>query len=269
MNYLKTNNKGKNKAKEVLQEIGFDEVTEISCSELLSGFGIIYICEPLNNADGKIIRGKSRTIIKVNSLIPYPEKIRFTVAHELGHFFLHKNLELHTDNSRTLNWFNVEQQAKRGIQEYEANAFASEFLMPEIVFREFVQGKTFNPNLIKALSLRFNTSLTSIVYRLITLDIVPLFIVFIADGVVKYWRKSTDLKFWVKDITKLPPPEDSVAKEYLDANYDFVYSGDEKAQIIYKSTWFKLGENQEDSDLFEYCIPTKQYRTLISIIWED
>ncbi|MEC7771847.1 MAG: ImmA/IrrE family metallo-endopeptidase [Bacteroidota bacterium] len=265
---MKRNNKGKNKATEVLQEIGFDEITGLLNSELVNGFGIIYISEPLNNADGKIIRGKTRTIIKVNSSIPYPERIRFVVAHELGHYFLHDKLEIHTDNSRTLNWFKIEKQAKRGVQEFEANDFASEFLMPEILFRQFVYNKTFTPSLIKEISTRFQTSLTSVIYRLLSLDIAPILVVFITDGVVRYWRKSPDLRGWVKDITKLSPPEDSVAKEYLDANYEFVYKGDEKAQEISRSTWFQLYENQEDSDFLEYCIPTKQYKTIISVIWE-
>ncbi len=268
LNYLKTNNRGKNKAKEILEEIGFDEITELSNEDLIRGFGIIYIFEHLDNADGKIIRGKKRTIIKVNSSIPYPERIRFVLAHELGHFFLHDKLELHTDNSNTLNWFNVENQAKRGIQEFEANDFASELLMPEKIFREFVIGKYFSPNLIKELSIRFKTSLTSIVFRLITLDICPLFIVFINNGIVKYWRKSSDLKCWVEDITKLPPPEDSVAAEYIAADYDFIYTGKEKAQEISRSTWFKLGDYQEDSDFMEYCIPNKEFKSIISIVWE-
>lgn len=144
---MKTNNKGKNKAKELLEEIGFDEITEITNSELVSGFGAILVFEHLDNSDGKIIRGKTRTIIKINSLIPYPEKIRFTIAHELGHYFLHDKLEIHNDNARTLNWFNIENQAKRGLQEYEANDFASELLMPEKVFRQFVENKYFSPKL--------------------------------------------------------------------------------------------------------------------------
>lgn len=267
-NCLKTNNRGKERAKEILEEIGFDEVTNISNSELVRGFGAIFIFEHLDNADGKIIRGKTRTIIKVNSSIPYPSRIRFTIAHELGHYFLHDKLEVHNDNANTLSWFNIESQMKRGLQEFEANDFASELLMPENVFRRFIEGKPFGPNLIKELSERFNTSLTSVVYRMLTLDIAPLLVVFISDGIVRYWRKSPDLKSWVNEITKLPPPEDSVAMEYIEADYDFVYTGSEKAQEISRSTWFRLYENQEDSDFLEYCIPTKQYKTIISIIWE-
>jgi hypothetical protein len=238
----------------------------------VSALGATLIEEPLKNSDGKIIRGNTKTLIKINSEILYEEKKRFTIAHEVGHYLLHDKLDLavHNENSNTLNWFqNIEQQAKKGIQEYEANDFASELLMPEIIFRKFIEYKSFSPSLIKEISIRFKTSLTSVVYRLITLDVFPLLVVFISDGVVRYWRKSPDLKGWLKDVIKLSPPEESVAKEYIDADYGFVYKGDEKAQEIERSTWFKLYENQEDSDFMEYCIPTKQYKTIISIIWED
>lgn len=80
---------------------------------------------------------------------------------------------------------------------------------------------------------------------------------------------SSDLKCWIEDITKLPLPEDSVAAEYIGADYNFIYTGNEKAQEISRSTWFKLGEYQEDSDFMEYCIPNKKYKTIISIIWES
>jgi len=36
---------------------------------------------------------------------------------------------------------------------------------------------------------------------------------------------------YCKDITKLNPPTDSVAPEYINAGYEFIYSGEEKAQV--------------------------------------
>jgi len=74
---------------------------------------------------------------------------------------------------------------------------------------------------------------------------------------------------WFGNYTRLAPPSDSVATEYIQKNYDFVYKLEEKAQVISKSTWFSLGEYDEDTDFYEYCIPTKRYKTILSIIWED
>lgn len=147
--------------------------------------------------------------------------------------------------------------------------FAAELLMPERIFRDEVAGKDFSPKLLADLAVRFKSSITSIVFRFFHLDIRPLFIAFIQNGKVRYWKKSDDLRGWVKDLIKLPPPEESVAQEYIDANYEFIYKGGEKQQQIYKSTWFKLNEYQKDSDFYEYCIPTKQYKTIISVVWED
>src|SRR5690606_34668927 len=269
---MKINKRGSVRAKELLEEIGFDDISDLSMDLLVSGLGATLIMEPLKNSDGKIVRGNSKTLIKVNSEIPYEEKIRFTIAHEVGHFLLHNklDLEIHNDNSNTLNWFkSTEQQAKKGLQEWEANDFASELLMPEKAFRKFIENKKFSPNLIKEIASHFKTSLTSVAYRLVSLNIYPLFIVSIHNRKVSYWNLSKNFWVKVKDITKLAPPEDSVAQEYIEADYDFIYKESEKAQLISKSVWFELKSYEKDSDFYEYCIPTKQYKSIISIIWED
>lgn len=269
---MKINKRGSVRAKELLEEIGFDDISDLSMDLLVSGLGATLIMEPLKNSDGKIVRGNSKTLIKVNSEIPYEEKKRFTIAHELGHYLLHDklDLEVHNDNSNTLNWFqSTEKQAKKGLQEWEANDFASELLMPEKAFRKFVENKRFSPNLIKDIASHFKTSLTSVAYRLVSLNIYPLFIVSIHKGKVSYWNLSENFWVKVKEITKLAPPEDSVAQEYIEADYGFIYKESEKAQLISKSVWFELKHYEKDSDFYEYCIPTKQYESIISIIWED
>jgi len=263
--------KGALKAIKLLEEIGFDEITEIPMDILVSGLGATLIEESLKNCDGKIIKGRKKTLIKINSDISYEGKKRFTIAHEIGHYLLHEKLEVHNENSNTLNWFmTAENQAKQGIQEKEANEFAIELLMPSKIFQKEAHGKMFCPELIKHLSDRFKTSITSTLFRYCELkNLHPIFIVFIYNGTVKYWKKSQDLYVKVKDIVKLNPPVDSVAQEYIDANYEFIYSGKEKAQPIEKSTWFVLDQYTKDTPFFEYCIPTKQYKTLISVIWES
>lgn len=263
------NLRGANRAIQLLDEIGLDEITDFPMKLLVSGLNGTLIEEPLSNSDGKIIRGKNKTLIKVNSNIPFEYKKRFTIAHEIGHLLLHKNIEVHDENSNTLNWFDTETKLKKGIQELEANDFAAELLMPEKLFKKEVEGQFFSPELVKSLSNRFKTSLTSVIYRIIRLNTHSIFAAFTSNGKVKYWKKSDGLKTWVKDINKLSPPDDSVAKEYIDGDYDFIYSGSDKKQEISRSTWFKLNEYDEDTLFYEYCIPTKQYKTITSVVWED
>ena len=113
-------------------------------------------------------------------------------------------------------------------------------------------------------------SLTATVFRYLQFEeLHPICLVFIEDGKVKYWKKSDALKVWVGDYTRLAPPPDSIASEYIQEGYEFVYKLEEKAQEINKSTWFSLSKYDEDSVFYEYCIPNKKYKTILSIIWED
>lgn len=74
----------------------------------------------------------NKWIIQVNSN-HHPNRQRYTIAHELGHFCLHRHL------------FKVfkDQIFFRGTEsnpmEWQANEFASAILMPENEFREFVK----------------------------------------------------------------------------------------------------------------------------------
>lgn len=258
-------------AQQLLENCGLDEITDIEMDLFVSGLDAMLIEEELTNCDGKIIFGNSKTVIKTNSRIQFIERKRFVTAHEIGHLIMHRNMQLPVDAFANFNIIaGMEMALKSGRQELEANEFASELLMPEKLFLKEAKGKKFSPLLIKQLSERFRTSLTATVFRYLQFDqLHPLCLVFIENGKVKYWKKADDLKVWFGDYTRLSPPFDSVAAEYVQKNYDFLYSLDEKTQTIKKSTWFNLGEFDEDSDFYEYCIPTKRHKTILSIIWED
>ena len=61
----------------------------------------------------------------------HPNRQRFTVAHELGHFLLHKGNEVHVDRGFQLKHRNNRSKDGNDLEEIEANLFASELLMPE------------------------------------------------------------------------------------------------------------------------------------------
>lgn len=258
-------------AQKLLAEHGFEEITDLGMDLLVSGFGAMYVEEEIPNCDGKIIFGSKIAVIKINSKIQFLERKRFVAAHEIGHLVMHRGMQLPDDTFTNFNIISgMERTLKFGKQELEANEFASELLMPEMLFLEEVKGKKFSPLLIKKLAERFKTSLTATVFRYFQFDLHPICLVFIENGKVKYWKKSDELKVWLGDFNKLSPPVNSVAMEYIENNYEFVYKLEEKAQTINKSTWFTLNEKDDtDTIFYEYCIPTRRYKTILSIIWED
>lgn len=256
-------------ARRILDECGIEDATEIPLELLVAGRGATLLETPMKNADGRIVHGKYRSIIKINSNIPYEGRKRFATAHELGHFELHKDYPIHND-SKSLDWFDdALKKLKAGKQEFEANEFATELLMPKNVFLKEAQYKPFSPDLLRSLAERFKTSITSVAYRYRECNLHPICLFFMSDGIVKYWKKSNDFKLWIPDCNKLPPPSDSVAMEYIENDYQHIYKKEELQQDILKSTWFEVGENQADSLFYEYCIVTKDYKTILSVIWED
>lgn len=245
----------------VLHECGIDDPADISIEDLIVFYNGIVREVPLTNCDGRVVMKNGKSIVSVNRDIEFPKKKRFVLAHELGHMKLHSQREAtFSDDYQTLEAF------KHGPQEAEANAFAAELLMPETFFKEYCVGKVFSPEFLREISERFQSSITSAVYRYIDIGRHPICVFLSQAGKIKYWKKSEAFRCWIPDRTKLDVPSDSVANEYF--KFGKIYPAHESAQEIYKSTWFDLGKYDRDTSMFEYCIVTKQYNTVLSVIWE-
>jgi hypothetical protein len=172
-------------------------------------------------------------IITVNSNITYQPRKNFIMSHELGHFFLHKGKSsLFSDTEKTLSeWQNND------TQELEANDFAKEILMPEFAFKPLCQGK-FSIDLIKALSVKFSSSITATLLRYKDVGSFPVAVIFIEKGIVRWSFFSHDfvLQFLPRG-TKVRPG--TVA-------YDFFFNKIElpdKGEQVEAIDWFPEDHN--------------------------
>jgi len=256
--------KGKLAAQRLMNDCGIDDPTEIPLDLIVFGRGATLVEKSLKNSEGRIVFGKNSAIITINSDIHYEGKKRFVTAHELGHFEMHRNvITVHNDTDATLEFF------KNGHQETEANEFASELLMPEHLFMKECNGKKFSPDLLRQLSDRFKTSITSVAYKYFELGSHPICLFYSHNNKVLYWKRPDNYPHFINDRTKLSPPEDSVATEFFEKRK--IYSKEQSKQPIWKSTWFELKhwENDNSYKFFEYCIVTPAYNTVLSIVWEE
>ena len=256
--------KGKYVAQKLMSECGIDDPTEFPLDIIVSGRGATLIEKPLQNSEGRIVFGTDSAIITINSEIPYEGKKRFVMAHELGHFEMHRNLiTVHNDTDATLEFF------KNGHQETEANEFASELLMPEHLFIKECKDKKFSPDLLRQLSERFQTSITSVAYKYFELGYHPICLFYSHNNQIKYWKRPENYSHFINDRTRLSPPEDSVAFEFFEKGK--IYSKENSKQQIWKSTWFELKHREDDNNyrFYEYCIITPRYNTVLSIVWEE
>lgn len=89
---------------------------------------------------------------------------RFTIAHELAHYILHKNKK---NLAKDFIFFRDE---NNNDEEKEANEFAAELLMPEERVKDYIKNGC---NTIKLLADKFNLSTPAVRYRAYKLKLIP------------------------------------------------------------------------------------------------
>jgi len=104
------------------------------------------------------------------------ERVRFTIAHELGHFVLHeKDSDLFVDKEEEKILYRDHNSSKgQFIKEREANAFAAALLMPQnLLLSEIEKNKGEGKNkLMKTLARKFRVSEQAITIRLTNLGVI-------------------------------------------------------------------------------------------------
>lgn len=213
--------------------------------------------------DGMTIYDDSQFFIHINTFRgnrPNTPRSRFTIAHELGHYFIDNHriglkkglLSPHPSKNNENTHFKIER---------EADYFASCLLMPEERFKKHIQRKKFEFSIIKSLSEHFQTSITATAIRFADIGNHPIMIVFGEKGKIKWRWNSEDFPFkYLLYDDKIP--ENSVMGEYF-TNGRLPNETEE----VWPIDWFNfVNEDDEHRKFKEHCIPHKYLA--LSIIWE-
>lgn len=115
-----------------------------------------------------------------------PGRERFTVAHELGHYLLHRG---QAESFRCATDDVVDRVLKQ--REWEANEFASYLLMPIDDFRTQVEGKAFSLDLLGHCADRYGTTFLASAVKWIEFTSVLATLVVARDGFVLWSKPST------------------------------------------------------------------------------
>ena len=193
------------------------------------------------------------------------KRSRFTIAHELGHYFIdsHRegiksgNIPMHASSS-TL--------AHSDKMEYEADFFATNLLMPKEKLRKLTGRRKFSLDIIKEISETFDVSITSALLRFGDVGTHSIMIVFSENNLVKWSVRSEDFpklanKF--KNGSHLPPT--SVAGEFF-LKENAQYTGIEQVDL---EDWFVYSNWEPVGRLYEQCFYSDLYNYVISLIWFD
>lgn len=213
--------------------------------------------------DGMTIYDDAQFFIHINTFRgnrPDTPRSRFTIAHELGHYFIDNHrvglkkglLSPHPSKNNENTHFRIER---------EADYFASCLLMPEERFKKLIQRKKFEFSIIKSLAEHFQTSITATAIRFADVGNHPLMIVFGENSKIKWKWSSEDFPFkYLLYNEKIP--ENSVMGEY------FINGrSPNESEDVCPIDWFNFVKDHDIQRKFkEHCITHKHLA--LSIIWE-
>lgn len=199
---------------------------------------------------------------------------RFTLAHELGHFFLDEHrlglkyglLEPHAS------FHNINQKS---IIEEEADYFASCLLMPTAKlrnhsseYRRRTGRKGFSFDTIQDLSETFQTSVLSTLIRFGEVGTHEIFAIISKDNIVKWYVKTTEFPIWKWNF-KIGEavPQTTVAGEYYNLE-NRKFTTIEKLDAV---DWFNppADDHRADRQMYEQCFYSDSYGYVVSLLWFD
>lgn len=175
----------------------------VDVPEVCFQLGIVYREDDMGRGyDGALLRTPKRVGILVNSTIPYTGRKLFTGAHELGHY----KIKHHARPEYWCSGQDIETYRSSKKVETEANAFASELLLPEAHVKQALRHiPTFE--FIQNLAERYGTSLTATALKVVKVSPDPCAVILSADGRIKWAVASRALeqRFTVRSSGRLSP----------------------------------------------------------------
>lgn len=151
-----------------------------------------------------------------------PERQRFTLAHELGHFVLHRNSHASFNCDKESIYTGADTLK---LIEREADEFASNLLMPGDLLRQRITGKRIDFHLLGELAKEFGVSLEAMCIRLIKFTEQRAVLVHWDYGYLKYqWRSQSAIRTRVRlrstDDPQEPLPDTLAADEAIVQEWD-------------------------------------------------
>jgi len=221
--------------------------------------GIVVMDGPLDSAVARLVRSGDTGIVRISDRVREPGRRRFAIAHEIGHWRLHKqvtHLLACTDEDLVAT-------ALGNVLEVEASIFAGALLMPEFLFAERAAGQVPTSSTIKGLADYFGTSITSTALRFVETSNDYCIFVLSEKNRIRWWRASNsfgDHNLWMDSGTALPPGSAAAC----------FFRGEEvpaRPQHVDLRLW--LGEMPfiQAYTIIEQAIPLPSYKQVISLLW--
>jgi hypothetical protein len=232
------------------EQFGYDDPVKQVVGAELPGFeGALY------SVDEKA----SSWAIVYNSAVEVPGRVRFTIAHELGHYILHRRLREGFECSQEdmLRWESEEKRI-----EAEADAFAACLLMPIDDFRGRVGDEVVDLEFLGDCAKRYGVSLTAACLKWLEFTTQRAVLVVSVDGHVLWARSSQSAlrsgAFFRTRGRVVPIPQGSLAAQ------EGLVTTERQGVELLARTWFP--REPKDMMLREMKIVSDRYERTMTLL---
>lgn len=239
------------RAEQILIELGITSPDEISLPVVAYYLGATIKESKLDGCEARIIGVDDHAIIRVDSHA-HPKRKRFSIAHELGHWQLHRGLNLVCGDAA----FRPD-QAQKGA-EAAANSFAGKLLLPTYLLEPIAKKHPrFDFETVGRIADEFDTSLTATAIRLLESRLAPIMLVSYNAFSRNWPKRSIDLR---DDLT--PPLQPHPETNAFKLLHDKRWRPASNARVVDARLWFDR-RDLEGVKILEDSIRTSENDVLV------
>jgi Zn-dependent peptidase ImmA (M78 family) len=243
-------------AEAIIEDLGITQIAELDVEAIAFDAGVEVLYEPMTGCEATLVGVGNHAIATINPS-PHRGRERFSVAHEVGHWKLHRGRSFRCRVDQV-----EENFSSTSSLEKEADTFASHLLMPAGMFNDAIKSYG-QPNFkqLRDVASAFDTSLTATALRLVGVDTLPAIIACYTRNGLRWHAaaKHVPRRWFLKDQVD----EDSFA-------YDLLFSGKECRALSKQSadTWF-TNDDAGRYEVLEQCVPLHSREVLVLLYLAD
>jgi Zn-dependent peptidase ImmA (M78 family) len=214
---------------------------------------VLVVEEPVARAAAILVRSGDRATIRI-SPADTPERKRFSIAHELGHFKLNHMagaLYKACTQKDMMSWYKSD-------VETEANFFASELILPKRLVEKKCDVAEVDFKPVMKIANEFSVSLTAAAIRFVRLTPEPCAVVYSENGIITWSYRNAE---WWPFIQNGQPLDNRTGA------YDFFQGEalDDDPIDVDADAW--VSNSRGISEIVENSIGSRQYDFVLSLLW--
>ena len=204
---------------------------KINPYELCEVFGIEVVLDKPIHQDGYLVCCDGMKLIFISSRITNPHRRKFIIAHELGHFLMHRDGLFCCNNIADYGSTVVNST----VQENEANSFASELLLPIVELKAMLPREPVNFSTITGIADRFDVSVTHAAMQAVRSSNAENEVLLCYDGQKLKWYATANSEIYYSKIPKYCPVDLTASSSSMDISgaWTSLYSGNVHQEIFH------------------------------------